>query len=287
MPPDKTPLKAPTTSREKQVSHAADPYTGLELVELSHEWGHGVPSQPGHADVLIYRSVKHAEHGVMAQRLRMVMHSSTHLNAPIHLIQRGIGVGSIPLNQLFGNGVVLNIPKARWELISPEDLEAAGQTIESGDMVVINTGWHHKYADSLEYFGEAPGLSKAAAKWLVDRKISLLAIDTPHVDHPLATNMAAHRGGPKMKRLPKHYQDETGRDPMDDHPDWNIAHRTLLAAGIPTIENVGGEVDSVNGKRLTLHACPWRWLEGDACVVRFVAMLDPSGNCRIESGEAA
>ena len=24
-----------------------DPYSGLELIELSHVWGHGVPSEPG------------------------------------------------------------------------------------------------------------------------------------------------------------------------------------------------------------------------------------------------
>lgn len=265
----------------------SDPMTGLQFVELSHEWGHGVPSQPGHEDIALRRSVKHAEHGVMAQRIRMMMHSTTHLNAPIHLIQKGAGVGAVSLQQLFGNGVVLNIPKKRWELVTAADLEGASPAVEPGDMVVINTGWHAKYSDSLEYFGEAPGLSKEAAEWLVEKKISLLAIDTPHVDHPLATSMAGHRGGPIMKRLPDKYRDEAGRDPMQDHPEWNIAHRTLLGAGVPTIENVGGDVEAVNNSRVTLHACPWRWLEGDACVVRFVAMFDPTGTCRLEPGEAA
>ena len=85
--------------------------TGLVFHELSHEWGHGTPSQPGFDDVVMYRSVKHAQHGVMAHRLKMVMHSGTHLNAPIHLIQRGIGVGEIPIERLFGNGVILSVPK--------------------------------------------------------------------------------------------------------------------------------------------------------------------------------
>ena len=46
----------------------------------------------------------------------------------------------------------------------------------------------------------------------------------------------------------------------------------LLSAGIPTIENVGGEVDALIGKRCTFHAYPWNWPEGDACGVRFVAL---------------
>lgn len=261
--------------------------TGLHFYELSHDWGHGVPSMPGDSDVILYRSVKHAQHGVMAHRIRMVMHSGTHLNAPIHLIQRGVGVGGIDLARLFGNGVVLSIPKPRWGLVEPGDLEAATPAIQAGDRVVIVTGWHRKFSDSLEYFGEAPGLSKAAAEWLVAREVALVAVDTPQIDHPLATSLTSHRGGPLMNRLEGLYRSETGRDPKIDHPEWNAAHRTLLAAGIPTVENVGGEVDAVTGKRACLHAAPWRWMEGDACVIRFVAITDPTGEARIESGIAA
>lgn len=263
-----------------------DPWSGLKLVELSHEWGFGVPSLPGHSDVLMYRSVKHAEHGVMATRVRMVMHTGTHMNAPIHLVQRGIGIGQLPLNCFFGNGVVLDIPKARWETIDAEDFEKAIPKIEAGDFVVVVTGWHKKYSDSLEYFGEAPGLSASGARWLVERQIRTFAIDTPHVDHPLATSMGAHRGGPLMKRLPGHYKSETGRNPNDDHPVWNVAHKTLLEAGIPTIEQVGGDVSELVGSRCTFHAAPWRGNMLDACPIRFVALIDPTGSARVEPGNS-
>ncbi|MGO4908334.1 cyclase family protein [Pseudorhodobacter sp. W20_MBD10_FR17] len=259
--------------------------SGLCFYELSHEWGHGTPSMPGDADVVMYRSVKHAQHGVMAHRMKMVMHSGTHLNAPMHMIQNGVGVGGVDLGLLFGNGVILSIPKGPWGVIEVADLEAASPEIQQGDRVVIVTGWHAKYSDSLEYFGDAPGLSKAAAEWLVARKVKLVAIDTPQIDHPLATSLISHRGGPLMNRLERKYKSETGRDAKTDHPDWNIAHRTLLAAGIPTVENVGGEVDALLGQRACLHAAPWRWMEGDACVIRFVAITDPSGAARIESGK--
>ncbi len=261
-----------------------EPATGLQFYELSHEWGHGVPTLPGFDDVKIFRSVTHAHHGVMAQRIRMVMHSGTHLNAPIHLIQRGLGVGAIGLETFFGTGVVVAIPKAKWELISVADLEAAEPAIEEDDIVVLVTGWHHKYSESIEYFGYSPGLSHEAAEWLVARKVKLVALDTPQVDHPLATSLGLHRGGPQMKRLPKEYLAATGRSAKDDFPDWNPAHRALLAAGIPTIENAGGDLDELLGQRCTFHAYPWNWHEGDACGVRFVAILDPSGGYRLESG---
>jgi len=268
------------------VGGVTDPESGLQFHELSHEWGHGVPMQPGYADVQMHRSSQHARNGVMAHRIRMVMHSGTHLNAPRHLIQRGIGVGEIPMQRLFGSGVVLSIPKSKWQLVEVADLEAARPAIEADDIVVLHTGWHRHYSDSQEYFGHSPGLSKAAAEWLVARGIKLLAVDTPQVDHPLATSMGLHRNGPQMKRIPKEYETETGRSVRKDFPDWNPAHRILLGADIPTVENVGGDADELVGKRVTFHAYPWNWKEGDACPIRLVAMLDPGGSYRLGTGKA-
>jgi kynurenine formamidase len=50
------------------------------------------------------------------------------------------------------------------------------------------------------------------------------------------------------------------------------------------IENVGGELDAVTGKRVTFAFFPWKWDRGDGCIVRLVAMTDPSQKYRIESG---
>lgn len=269
------------------MSNHVEAQSGLVYHELSHVWGHGAPSMPGFDDVVMYRSVKHGQHGVMAHRMRMVMHSGTHVNAPIHLIQGGLGVGEIAMEKLFGNGVIVSIPKDRWEVISVADLVAATPSIGEGDLVVLVTGWHKRYSDSLEYFGESPGLSIEAAEWLVEKKVALVAMDTPQIDHPLATSLGPHRGGPLMNRLPAKYQDETGLDPKKEHGVWNGAHKVLLNADIPTIENVGGDVSDLLGKEALLHALPWYWMEGDACPVRLVAITDPDGNYRIENGETA
>jgi kynurenine formamidase len=221
----------------------------------------------------------------MSQQVKTVMHNGTHVNAPIHLVQGGAGVGELALDRFFGTGVVLAVPKGEWELIEPVDLERAGE-VGAGDMVIINTGWHHRYADSMDYFGHGPGLSKSAAEWLVEREVKLVGIDTATIDHPMATSLAGHRGGPIIKELPRQYRAKTGHDPEQDHAEWNAAHVTLLQAGIPTIENVGGEVDSVAGLRCAFHAYPWYWPEGDACVTRLTAILDPGGNYRLADGKS-
>jgi kynurenine formamidase len=261
-----------------------DPENGLEFYELSHPWGYGIPVWPGDPDVKIDRLGTHARDGVMGSKITTNMHNSTHVNAPIHLIQRGSDVSALSIERFFGNGVVLGIPKKKWELVTPQDLEKAKLPVEAHDIVIINTGWHRKYSDSQEYFGHAPGLSKAAAEWLVARKVNAIGVDTAAVDHPLATSLGAHRNGPLMKRLPKAYEQEVGRHPNQDHPEWNAAHRVLLGAGIPTFENVGGDLDLVTDKRCTFHALPWKWREGDACVIRLMAILDPTGAYRIERG---
>ncbi len=263
---------------QTQTSPMLDPANGLLFFELSHEWGHHTPIYPGFADTLIYRSVNFAAHGVMSQRVKLTMHNSTHVNAPLHLIPGAAGVGQIPVERFFGNGPVLNIRKERWELITAADLAPFDADVGAGDIVIINTGWHRRYSDSQDYFGDAPGLSTDAAEWLVSKEIRLLGIDTPNVDHPLASALAKHRKGPLMPRLKEKYQRETGRDPDAQFPYFCPAHKTLLSAGIPTIENVGGALDEVTGVRSTFQAFPWKWFEGDACIVRLMAIQDPSSS---------
>jgi kynurenine formamidase len=266
------------------MSIVTDPYSGMQLVELSHEWGHGAPSYPGQDDVKMFRAVKHSQHGVLAWKINTVMHTGTHMNAPLHLVQRAADLAAISPDRFFGNGVILSIPKNSYEVITAEDLESAKPAVQQGDIVVIVTGWHHKYSDAIEYYGQSPGLSKNAAQWLVTKQCKLVAVDTPQIDHPLATSLGPHRGGPTMKRLAGDYQKATGLDPKKEHPEWNAAHKTLLGAGIPTIEQVGGDVDLLAGRRATFAAMPWKFQYGDACPVRFVGMIDPSGKCRIDPG---
>jgi len=264
-----------------------DPVTGLELYELSHRWGMYTPIFPGYEEIKLERITHHAKQGVMTHKITTIFHTSTHLNAPIHLVPGAPAVGDLELQKFFGTGVVLSLPKKKWGLIEPSDLERAKPAIKPGDIVLINTGWHRKYSDSKEYFGHAPGLSEAAAQWLVEKKVKLVGVDTACVDHPLATSLGPHRNGPQIKYLLPEYKETTGREAIDDFPKWNPAHRALLAAGIPTIENVGADLDEVTGKRCTFQGFPWRWTEGDACVIRLTAIFDPSGAYRLEPGTAS
>jgi kynurenine formamidase len=268
------------------MAFTQDPYSGLKLYELSHVWNASVPSYPGLADVSAKRAVKHAQHGVLAWKIHTSMHTGTHLIAPIFVEQKTSDVASLPREALFGNGIVLDVKRGSYDTITSDDLAEAAKNvvINEGDFIVINTGWHHKYSDALEYYGEAPGIDESAAQWLATFKPSLVAIDTPFLDHPLATIMGPHRGGPMMKRLAGEYKEATGIDPKEKHGKWNIAHKTLAKIGIPVVVQVGGDIDDISGKRATFAAQPWKIEKGDACQIRFVAITDPSGEVRIPAG---
>ena len=46
----------------------------------------------------------------------------------------------------------------------------------------------------------------------------------------------------------------------------------MMTNGIPGIENIGGDIDKITGKRCTFFAFPWRWPEGEGCALRVVAV---------------
>ena len=89
-----------------------EPKTGLEFYDLSHPWGFGIPVWPGYEGVRLEQGAYHARHGTLTQRFATVMHASTHVNAPLHLVPMAEGVAEIALERFFGPGRVVRFPKA-------------------------------------------------------------------------------------------------------------------------------------------------------------------------------
>jgi len=181
-------------------------------------------------------------------------------------------IDEIPLDSYYGTGVVVDIPKKKWEVITPNDLEKARPKIEKGDIVIIHTGWHHYWGDNRKYFCYSPGLYREAGEWFVEKRVKAVGVDQQALDHPLGTPIAAHGTGPLVPSVLEEYKKETGRDAKEDFPEWEPCHRLILSHGIMGWENVGGEIDKVLGKRITIAGFPWRWRKGDGSIVRLVAI---------------
>lgn len=246
----------------------------LEFYDLSQPWGHNAPLWPYFPDVKIERFHYMAKSGVLSQQITTFMHCTTHTDAPAHVIEGTEFMDEVPLYKYFGTAVVVSIPKGRWEVITPDDLEKAEPKIEKGDIVIVNSGWHQYYGDNRKYFCYSPGLYKEAAEWFVEKGVKAVGVDQQALDHPLGTAIGPHGPGPLRPDVCEEYRKETGREVIEDFPLWEPCHKILLGNGIMGWENVGGDLDEVNGKRVTIAGWPIKWKGGDGSMVRLVAMVD-------------
>jgi len=258
----------------------------LKIYNLSQPFHHHMPEWPSTPSVNVIVNKFHAKDGLYQVQWDGIMHRGTHMDAPIHVTENTPCINSYPLWRLCGTGVAVSIPKGKWGVITAEDLENASPKIQENDIVMINTGFHHKWGDSDEYFAYGCGIGKEGAQWLVDRKVKLVGYGCQANDHPIATKLVDHGLGPSQPHLIEEYKKETGRDPKEDFPEWEPAHKTLMVkGGIPGIENIGGDLDEVTGKRCFFMAFPWRWPGGDGCVVRVMAVIDPDQTFCFETGK--
>jgi len=246
----------------------------VKLYDLSQPFGHNAPLWPYFPDVKIERFHYHAKSGVLSQQITTFMHCTTHADSPAHVIEGAPYTDEIPLDSYYGTGVVVDIPKGKWEVITADDLEKASPKIEKGDIVIVHTGWHHYYGDSRQYFAYSPGLYREAGEWFVDKGVKAVGVDQQALDHPLATAIGPHGTGPLLPDVCEEYKKEIGREVIEDFPEWEPCHRLLLGNGIMGWENVGGDIDKVLGKRVTIAGFPIRWEKGDGSIVRLVAIVE-------------
>jgi kynurenine formamidase len=91
------------------------------------------------------------------------------------------------------------------ELVTPQHIEGMlkAQGLEkrgilAGDVVYVYTGWSERYQDpdtDKIYYSMAPGLSYEAAKYLGDKRVVAVGLDTPFVD-AIADGQLAGKAGP-------------------------------------------------------------------------------------------
>jgi len=205
------------------------------------------------------------------------MHPGTHVDAPLYAIPGGTSADKIPLENCHGTGVIVDMRhKKKWDTIDAEDFEKARPKIEKGDFVVVNTGWHHWFKPigmgdrAYEYFHYYPGLIPSAAEWLIKKKVKAIAGTWPVCDHSLCFAT--------QKYLPWLYNDyvrETGKKPLKGVKGlggWEECLVMLLKSGITCIQNAGGDIDDVTGKRMTFAAWPFNMEHSDGCMVRLVGI---------------
>src|SRR4029077_3377554 len=130
----------------------------------------------------------------------------THLDAPAHFPPGRATVEQIPVKQLFGPAVVLDVraesaKDADYQLGAGHiaDWEKRHGQITEGSIVLLRTGWTSRWPDAQKYRNQDaqgrmhfPGFSAEAAKVLIGRKVSGLGCDTLSVDYGASTEYAVH-----------------------------------------------------------------------------------------------
>lgn len=143
--------------------------------DLSHVITEDLARSPIFPQPRIKRIFSQPEYPGNATEICMVCHHGTHVDAPRHFLLDGPAFEDIPLDRLYGPGVVLRIEKGPNEAIEAADLESATPEIRPGDIVLLDTRWWERIA-SPDY-EDHPYLTAGAASWLVSRGIKMLGVD--------------------------------------------------------------------------------------------------------------
>lgn len=148
-----------------------------------------------------------------ANRFSTSEHGGTHIDAPRHFALGKHTVDAIPLEQLMGPAIVIDVtaqatpqPDYRVTGIDLEGWERVHGRIPDGSIVLLRTGFSRHWPDAAKYLGTAergpdavaklhfPGLHPDAAKWLVDhRRINAIGLDTASIDFGQSTLYESHR----------------------------------------------------------------------------------------------
>lgn len=196
-----------------------------------------------------------------AYRYSAAEHGGTHLDAPVHFAKGRHTSDEIPLEQLIGQAVVVDVtkqcagnPDYQVTVADFEAYEKQNGRIANGTIVLLRTGFGKYYPDRKKYLGtdergadavpklHFPGLHPDAAKWLTrNRSIKAIGLDTASIDRGQSTLFESHR--------------------------------TLFDKNIPAFENVAN-MDQLPVKGFTVIALPMKIKGGSGGPLRIVAILN-------------
>ncbi len=189
---------------------------GTNVVDLSHPFDATTvywPTAEGFKLSTDFEGITDKGYFYSAYKFSAAEHGGTHLDAPVHFAKGHYTVDEIPLSQLMGEAIVIDVTNQcaanRDYLVSVADFqnwERRNGRIKAGTIVFLRTGFGKLYPDRKQYLGtdergaEAvaklhfPGLDPAAARWLTqNRSIKAIGLDTASIDYGQSTLFESHR----------------------------------------------------------------------------------------------
>jgi kynurenine formamidase len=212
-----------------------------EWTDLTWPFSPEVPRLASFPRPRIERIMAMPEQPFNVSELHTVVHMGTHVDAPRHFVLDGPALDEIPLDRLVGRGVVWRIEKPPLGLVDVPDLAAMQPRLEPGDILALDTGAQARAGTKA--YDEHPSLSVEAARWLVEQRVKLVAVDVATPELALAARPAGF--------------------------DWPI-HRLLLGSGVLIAEQVTN-LGTLAGRRAEFAFCPIPIVGSDGAPARVLA----------------
>ena len=156
----------------------------MKLLDLTLTISENIPTFPGSPQPSFVQDKNIKNDGYNSELLFLSSHTGTHLDAPYHFQEKGEKIHEISLKRLVSSAILVKSRKKGDQPITKTDIqkfEKKHGKIPSGSTVIFWTGWQ-KMIKNTSYFIRNPGLSTAAAKYLVSKKINLVGTDSPSID---------------------------------------------------------------------------------------------------------
>lgn len=118
-------------------------------------------------------------------------HTGTHLDAPLHFIETGTSVQSIPLEKLLGPVFVAELPNTN--AVNALDLENAQIPVGTKRLILKTRNSIQELIHDTKFHKEYVGVAPSGAQWIVDHAIELVGVDYLSVGPYGTDNIATHR----------------------------------------------------------------------------------------------
>jgi len=147
-----------------------------------------MPMHPGAAQPVLKALAVPERDGYGMSEYRFWNHTGTHIDGPLHFVPGGRPLDDYPLERFVTPARVV---KATDGPITASALARALGEGFSGEAVVLVTGAYERFGTP-GYF-EFPVLADDGARWLVERRVGLLAVDAASVDPVDTEAFPVHR----------------------------------------------------------------------------------------------
>lgn len=249
----------------------------MKLVDLTQPLSVLTPPWPTYPPLTATFIKRLAEHRVNGQFITTSNHVGTHLDGPLHFVSGGKDIASLPLERLYGEGVIVDLSDevGEYDIYTPKHVTDQVE-VREGDILLINTGfhrhaWYEREPDETAYFIKHPGPTREFAEWALKMKLKWIGVDCGSADHPMNTVIRKLRPD-----LAAEAERKLGR-PLDrifPTKDYQIMHTLLFPHDLVHVENLGGDIDRLLNKRTTIGCFPWKFQGGESAFCRVVAFVE-------------